>query len=83
MKIVLIDRFFSRVRSTGQEETLNDAISEFWSSVWEQGWNPDERILDAYGNWTVYQLNESGALIPLGLLKDLEVVQQFVNKMHK
>lgn len=74
MRIVLIDPSFSDARSAQhyQEDTLEDAISNFWSSVWEQGWNPDKRILDIYGGWMVYQQNKSGALIPKGRLKDLK-----------
>lgn len=69
MKIVLIDRTMSQIRSQ-EGDDLKDAIEAFWSSVWEQGWNPDERILQTYGDWTVLIETPSGKLIPQGLLKD-------------
>lgn len=69
IKIVLIDRDMSDIRSR-EGSDLKDAIEGFWSSVWEQGWNPDAQILKTYGDWTIFEHTPSGKLIPLGLLKD-------------
>jgi hypothetical protein len=67
MEIVLISPDSSGVRSS-QGLNLNDAVEGFLSSVWEQGWNPDQKILDNYGHWIVYKKGDDGTLTPQGAL---------------
>jgi hypothetical protein len=37
-------------------EDLADAIASFHSSVWEQGGHADQRVLDRFGDWKVYEV---------------------------
>lgn len=37
-------------------DDLADAIASFHSSVWEQGGQADQRVLDQFGDWKVYEV---------------------------
>lgn len=73
MRIILIDPYFCNAYpyDDKEEETLKNAIESFWSSVWEQGGDPDGKILSTYGDWTVYIKEADGTLKPQGMLEDL------------
>ncbi len=72
MKIILIDSSFSDIR-TREGDDLQDAIEGFWSEVWEQGYDPDKKILDMYGDWMVYVQSEYGTLVPQQRLRNLRI----------
>lgn len=77
MRIVLMDRNMSECRSQ-QGDDIRDAIEGFWSSIWEQGYDPDAKILEVYGDWTIFEETPSGKLIPLTQLKDHPVVHDIL-----
>lgn len=79
MRIVLISPDFSGVIAA-QGSDLKDAIEAFWSSVWEQGWNPDGKILGAYGDWTIYQESEDGTLVPQERLQASPLLQPLLGE---
>lgn len=57
--------FLSPDLTTGETrtaETPTESVQDFLASKWEQGWNADERVMQRYGNWNVYNL-ENRSLI--------------------
>lgn len=70
MEIVLIDSLFSAIFHA-QGDNLKDAVESFKSSVWQPGWNADERVMREYGNWNVYKKLANGSLEYSGLMKDI------------
>ncbi len=74
MQIVLISPDFTQA-NIAKGDDIRDAIEEFWSSVWQQGYDADGRILHKYGDWTVYERVADGSLIPQGSLKTLAADQ--------
>lgn len=78
MQIVLISPNLEEVVSAEGDKLssysleIEDALRNFNSEQWQQGWDPDQKILDKYGNWTVYiRYQPSGALAMLGSYADL------------
>lgn len=75
IEIVLVDPDYSRIHSSVGDD-FRDAIQGLISSVWEQGYDANGRILRDYGYWFVYQEQSDGALHRLGLLEDFcEVIE--------
>lgn len=70
MEIVLIDALFSAIHHA-QGDCLKDAIESFKSSVWQQGWGADDRVMNKYGDFGVYEKLPNGSLKYLGVMKDI------------
>jgi hypothetical protein len=69
VRIALISIRGERVLESDGDD-LRDAIQSFVSRVWEEGWNADQRVLDLYGDWGIYQF-EGDNLIFKGTLRSL------------
>lgn len=61
MEIVLISPSFSEIRAARGTD-LKDAIEAFKSSVWQQGWGADAKVMNDYGDWLVYERREDQSL---------------------
>lgn len=68
--IVLIDPFFSAIHSSKGSD-IKDAVELFKSSVWQQGWGADQKVMRDYGDWSVYEKLSSTRLEYRGLMKDI------------
>jgi len=69
-KIVLIDSVFSAIFHCSGDN-LKDAVESFKSSVWQQGWGADEKVMREYGDLRVYKKLANSSLLYLGLMKDI------------
>ena len=57
MKILLINPNLSECEKA-EGDDLADALATFHSGVWEQGWDPNQKIIDQYGEWVVFQIQK-------------------------
>lgn len=65
---------FDEIKKIDEEEwhkEWSDVIDSFKSSVWQQGWNAEQKFANLYGDWLVYEKPESSQLLMLlGRVKD-------------
>lgn len=70
MTFVVIHPNFYDIK-TIQGTDLKDAVEAFKSSVWQQGWGADERVMREYGDWGFYKKLDERCLTYCGSLRGL------------
>lgn len=66
---VLISPEMDAIKACTGEEIF-EALRDFRSSVWRQGWGADERVDEEYKDWLVFEL-ETGNLYCRGTFAEL------------